>query len=126
VRGRARADRIEREVMLLLYDNDSTPPIMLVSTLRTVTDLGPGPLVTQSEIKATLRRLIKSGFVTLVYYDPSIHEEIDENISPAEAYQLLEDPETWISPLERPQGRQVRATDTELGRKSFFFKSQAP
>jgi hypothetical protein len=112
--------------MLLLYDNDSTPPIMLVSTLRTVTDLGPGPPVTQSEIKATLRKLIKSGFVTLVYYDPSIHEEIDEDISPAEAYQLLEDPETWISPLERPQGRQVRATETELGRKSFFFKNQAP
>jgi hypothetical protein len=124
--GRARANRIEREIMLLLYDNDSAPPIMLVNTLRTVTDLGHEPPPTQSEIKATLRKLIKSGFVKLVYYDPAIHDETDENISPAEAYQLLEDPETWISPLERPQGRQVRATDTELGRNSFFFQNQAP
>ena len=111
---------LEREIMLLLVDDDSTPLTVIEGTLRARPSPSLDVPVTRSAIKDALRSLMERGFAKLVYYDPHVHEPRDTRISTAEGLKLLEDPESWTSPLEKPEDLQVRAIDTALGRSIFF------
>jgi hypothetical protein len=113
-------DPLEREIMLMLVDDDSTPLTTILGTLRTMTDLPSEVPVTPRVVKDALRRLMEKGLAKLVYYDPRSHEPLDTDISFSRALSLLDHPETWIPPIENPSGLQVRAIDTELGRELFF------
>ena len=106
--------------MLLLVDDDSTPLTVIEGTLRARPSPSLDVPVTRSAIKDALRSLMERGFAKLVYYDPHVHEPRDTRISTAEGLKLLEDPESWTSPLEKPEDLQVRAIDTALGRSIFF------
>jgi 16S rRNA G966 N2-methylase RsmD len=120
VTGELEVSELERKIMMMLVDDDATPLTEIFATMRAKPPLSSDVPVTREVIRDALRDLIGKGLARLVFYDPPYRWEDATPIPEAQAVSLLDQKETWIPPLENPEGRQVRATDTDLGRSIFF------
>jgi 16S rRNA G966 N2-methylase RsmD len=110
---------LERHIMKLLVDDEASSLSELEGTMQVMFEYSTRAEA-HDRVREALLELIGKGLVQLVYYDPPHRWENRTEIPPAAAGALLADPESWVSPLERVDSRQVRAASTELGQRLFF------
>jgi signal transduction histidine kinase len=110
---------LQRHIMKLLVDDEATPLSELEGTMQLMFEY-PTRAEAHERVCEALIELIDKGLAQLVYYDPPYVWENRTEIPPAAAAALLADPESWVSPLERIDSRQVRAASTNLGQRLFF------
>jgi 16S rRNA G966 N2-methylase RsmD len=110
---------LQRHIMKLLVDDEASPLSELEGTMQVMFEY-PTRTEAHDRVREALIELVDKGLAQLVYYDPPFRWENRTEIPPAAAGALLSDPESWVSPLERVDSRQVRAASTELGQELFF------
>jgi hypothetical protein len=110
---------LELQIMKLLVDDEATPLSELERTIEILFEY-PTRADARDRAREALTQLVDSGLARLVYYDPPFGWENHVDVAAGAAGALLDDPESWASPLERVASRQVRAASTELGQRLLF------
>jgi hypothetical protein len=110
---------LELAVMKHLVDDEASPLRELEGTMQILFEY-PSRAETRDRVREALLDLVESGLAQLVYYDPPFGWENHVDVPAEAAAALLADPDSWVSPLERADSRQVRAASTELGQRIFF------
>jgi hypothetical protein len=110
---------LELRIMKHLVDDEASPLRELEGTMQILFEY-PSRAEARDRVREALLNLVESGFAQLVYYDPPFGWENHVDVPAGAAAALLADPDSWVSPLERVDSRQVRAASTELGHRVFF------